>query len=175
MGAVMGYQESMVEVSCLAEAAGIRKALIARRDRLWFGYYATERSIRDLELGDPWGTPTPIEDCERVPQGRLYVIVGGDRHPYQQCCGRWSFLDAVQGLEKDNYYDYFEPLDEDRVDAAWDEDPGTAQRACVAWGTYLDYVQDGMWLPEGRWWADEVIYGRWGVQRTGEIPFPSVA
>ena len=45
MGAVMGYQESMVEVSCLAEAAGIRRALIARRDRLWFGYYATERSI----------------------------------------------------------------------------------------------------------------------------------
>lgn len=175
MGAVMGYQESMVEVSCLAEASGIRRALIERRDRLWFGYYATERSIRDLKLGDPWGEPTPPEDCVCAPQGGLYVIVGGDRHPYQQCCGRWTFLDAIQGLEKDNYYDYFESLDEDRVDAAWDEDPGTAQRAYVVWGAYLDCVQDDPWLPGKRWLAEEVTYGSWGDQRYEEIAFPSVA
>ena len=42
-----GYQESLVKVSCLAEAAGIRKAFDESGNSL-FGMYGVERAVRDV-------------------------------------------------------------------------------------------------------------------------------
>lgn len=154
----MGYQESMIRVSSLAEAAGIRRALKEKVPPQLFAYFATERVLTDLRLGDPLDLSTDFDDCLVVPAGTLFVMAGGERRPYQMRVGRWHYLDDVRGLTMANYYQHFQPLDEGRVEAAWEEDLEAAQREYDAWCAYLDYCRVSDWA-HGAWWRDQVAFG----------------
>lgn len=154
----MGYQESMIEVGCLAEAAGIRKAVIEHEGSSWLSYYGTDRTIKDLRMGDPWGLPLEEGLEWWVRKGLAFVIVGGQRHPYQHCKGRWMFLDAAIDVQRSNYREFFEAVDEASIPKAWNDAPDVAARAYRVWDEYLDAV-DG---PEGKAAPEvlaEVIYG----------------
>lgn len=154
----MGYQESMIEVGCLAEAAGIRKAVIEHERSIWLSYYGTDRTIKDLRMGDPWGFPLEEGLQWQIPKGRTFVIVGGRRHPYQHCEGRWTFLDAAIDVQRGNYREFFKAVDEASIPKAWNDAPEVAGRAYRVWNEYLDAVDgpDGEVPPEV---LTEVIYG----------------
>lgn len=136
----MGYQESLIKVRNLAEAAGIRRAFMEHAQKAWIMYCATEHARKPGFLGD-----------------RPCVIVAGQRSPYQHDFGRWAFLDDFEWLTKENYRDYFEAYDDEDVAAAWDDDPATALHAYEIWSVYLvtvDSLQGT--LPEIE---HEIIYG----------------
>ncbi len=171
----MSYQESMVQISSLAEAAGIRRALMDKGWEHWFGYFSTEKALKDLTIGNPLVTSDDDIDCrEHIPAGTTFVMVGGDRYPYQMSFGRWHFLDAVEGLTMKNYYDHFEPLDEAQVEASWDEDPEAAQREYDAWSAYLDYCRC-CGREQNAWWQDQVAFGSQNVMGGGSAAYLDLA
>ena len=135
-------------VRSLAEAAGIRRALVEHEDSTWVRYAATDRPKHDMRMGDCWGFPTEPEHCWTMPAGTLCVIVAGQRHPHQHCSGRWQFIDSAQDIERGHYYDHFEAVDERRVVDAWGDDAKLAQAAYESWSRYLE--QDEILSPRSR-------------------------
>ena len=144
-----GYQESLVKVSCMAEAAGIRKAFDESGDSL-FGMYGVERAVRDVgpEL------PSQAGDMLCLPRvtfkrGDLFVVLCGDRHPYQCCSGRWFYIDGLADVVHEDYRAYLVPVEENEVRSSWNDDARLAQRSYVNWKDYLSNVA---WT----WHKDEV-------------------
>ncbi len=156
-----GYQESLVKVSCLAEAAGICKAF-DEWNNPFFGMYGVERAVRDVspEL------PSRVGDMlclPRIPMGTgdLFVVLCGDRHPYQCCSGRWFYIDGLADVVHDDYEAYLVPVDENEVRSSWNDDPRLAQRSYVNWKDYLSNIAQ-TWDkdeidPRARF--SEVVYG----------------
>ncbi|MEE1274893.1 MAG: methylated-DNA--[protein]-cysteine S-methyltransferase [Olegusella sp.] len=95
----MGYQESLIPITCLAEAEGIKDGIESYR-RVHGGglfYYCAAR--------DKMGT-------------QLYVCVGGDRYPYQSVRGpfQMQYLDDLLGWVNGlDYSELFEDLPETDV------------------------------------------------------------
>lgn len=132
-----GYQESLVKVSCMAEAAGIRKAF-DEWNNLYFGMYGVERAVRDV------GPELPSRDGDmlclpRVPihAGDLFVVLCGDRHPYQCCSGRWFYIDGLADVVHEDYRSFLVPVDMEEVRSSWNDDARLAQRSYVNWKDYL--------------------------------------
>lgn len=114
----MGYQESMISVACVAEAAGVRAAVREYGRKYHVGYYGTERATRDIYLGTPWyaeDEPAPGARPD-FREGSLFVVVGGQRTPLQHSAGM-IFLDGIIGLRDVPFRDFFQNVSEEEVDA----------------------------------------------------------
>lgn len=145
----------------LAEASGIQKAFSEYRNNFFF-MYGVERAVRNVsatspsDLGDMLCLP-------RVPlsKGEHFVVLCGDRHPYQFCSGRWYYIDGIADEVHEDYHSYLQAVSDEKVRAAWDDDPTIAQRAYVEWKDYLENVEK-IWDennvdPRDRF--SEVVYG----------------
>lgn len=139
----MGYQESMIDVDSLAEAAGILRAVKEAEPREWLHAFGTERSLRDLHYGDPFGfnEGRPLEKCALIPAGLLVVTVFGDRKPYQ-FCRDMRFLDGIVELDEMAYWRCFEGIPQEQLDQAAKNDPVEEGKAHDQMKFYLDHVWD---------------------------------
>ena len=139
----MGYQESMIFVDNLAEAAGIERAIREVEEREWFYVFGTERACKNLHYGNPWGMNEGIlfELCRLIPKGTLAVMVGGQRSPYQYH-HRMHFLDGVVELEKEELRKCFEAVDDEELEKASKKDPDITQAAYDQMAEYLSHVWD---------------------------------
>jgi hypothetical protein len=144
-----GYQESLVKISCLAEAAGIRKAFDEQKVP-FFRMHGVERAIRDVSPDLP-SRDGDMLCLPRIPirVGDLFVVLCGDRHPYQFCSGRWFYIDGLADAVHENYRSYLVPVDEGSVRSSWGDNARLAQRSYVNWKDYLVNV-------ETTWDRDEV-------------------
>lgn len=128
-----GYQESLVKISCLAEAAGIRKAFDEQKVP-FFRMHGVERAIRDVSPDLP-SRDGDMLCLPRIPirVGDLFVVLCGDRHPYQFCSGRWFYIDGLADAVHENYRSYLVPVDEGSVRSSWGDNARLAQRSYVNW------------------------------------------
>lgn len=127
----MGYQESLIPISHLAEAAGIRDAISKYRieqDYDYWYYCATRTRIAESDARHPLGR-----------EGELYACVGGQRRPYTYPGSR--FLDDLV-FEAGGYARFFEDLDESLIDEAASTCPEIAKLAREKMERHLAHVWD---------------------------------
>ncbi len=156
-----GYQESLVRVSCMAEAAGIRKAF-DEWENPFFCMHGVERAVRDVGLD----CPSKVGDMLRLPRipihkEDLFAVLCGDRHPYQCCSGRWYYIDGIADAVHEDYKSFLQPVDDEEVRSAWNDDTLLAQRSYANWKDYLANAGE-TWIrgevdPRSRF--IEVVYG----------------
>lgn len=156
-----GYQESLVRVGCMAEAAGMRRAF-DEWENPFFRMHGVERAIRDVSPNLP-SRDGDMLCLPRIPMrtGDLFAVLCGDRHPYQCCSGRWFYLDGIADAVHEDYKSYLVPVDEEAVRSSWDEDGCLAQRSYVNWKDYLANVAK-VWArdeTDPRIRFAEVVYG----------------
>ena len=106
----MGYQESLIPITSLEEAARLKNALDTPDADIFF--YCAARAKRDMHIDTSW-VPA-LQNMSKEPfirKGNLFIVVGGQRslYPKEQ---RFIFIDSIAGLEANNYQDYFEDLPE---------------------------------------------------------------
>lgn len=172
----MGYQESLVKLDCLAEAAGMLRAFSEYRNP-FFRMDGVERAAKDVSLD--W--PSEIGDFFNLPRigmttGDLFAVVVGDRHPYQCCSGRWRYIDGIADKVGKNYSDYLQPVNDDIVVSSWSDNPTLAERSYQIWKGYFMGIES-LWDNDNvdfRPLFPDVVYGI-GVeppQRLGIDPDP---
>lgn len=126
-----GYQESFVPISHLAQAAGIRDAVMKYYQDEQYGHWyccATETIVPKGEKRGPFGAPQ-----------QLFVCLAGERSPYVRA-GSWMLDDNSFRVE--DYTAYFNDLDEYIVDAAASKRPDVRESAYNDWMDYLKHVWD---------------------------------
>lgn len=128
----MGYQESYYHVESLAQAAGIRQALRKWGKEAGVFYFCVERAKEPVFVGNGIAShiqAPPAGMSANYPAGSLFVVMGGDRSPYQSSDPRTCYIDQVFGLSLGDYQDHFEEVEEAKVDAALSKHPEGAADA----------------------------------------------
>lgn len=117
----MGYQESLIKVSCLAEVSGICRAIDASGELKTLECLiccCAARAKRDLYAGDYFGTrklaDVPENERPIARKGDLFAVVAGARL-YQP----FLWIDCIAGIDEPGYGELIEdiPLDEAHKDA----------------------------------------------------------
>ena len=139
----MGYQESMIFVDDLAEAAGIIRAIREFKGKEWFCVFGPERARKDLHYGNYWGWNEGIEldQCAIIPKGTLIVAVGGDRHPYQDSPDM-TYLDGIVETDKEDYRECFEYILDACAKEAEADNPERSKCAYEQMKQYMEHVWD---------------------------------
>lgn len=135
-----GYQESLVPIFSLAEAAGIRQAVeeFFENENYRHWYCCAVRAI-----------PRQSEDDHSRPLSeRLFACVAGERRPYTRT-GSYM-LDSFP--EDSSYLEFYEDLNEELVDSAAKQNPGITHQAYINWWDYLLHVWDTPEKSRGRRW-----------------------
>lgn len=126
----MGYQESLIGVECVAEVAGIDRAIRESEEVKTLEYlvcYCAARARCDMYRGDWFGRPlSDVGESEQpiIQAGSLFAVVGGARL-YQP----FLWIDCIAGMESDNYADFFEDIPLDAAYGEAERNPDPAQKA----------------------------------------------
>lgn len=127
----MGYQESLIFVSNLAEVAGICRAIEESEELKTLEYLVcccASRAKRDLYEGDVFGmrklSDIPEDEAPIIHAGDLFAVVAGARL-YQP----FLWIDSIAGIHELGYGELFDdiPLEAARVEGALH--PDDARRA----------------------------------------------
>ncbi|MGI6230355.1 MAG: hypothetical protein ACOYJL_05520 [Tractidigestivibacter sp.] len=156
-----GYQESLVRVQSLAEAAGILRAFSE-----WNGAFCWAHGVEQAIRNVSPDSPSTLGSMLRLPsiplkRGQLFVVICGDRHPYQFCSGRWRYLDGIADEVKDSYRSYLVPVPDEEVLSSWSNDSRLAERSYSAWKEYLENAAE-VWdqdVVDPRHRFSEVVFG----------------
>lgn len=137
----MGYQESLISVSSLAEVAGICRAIEKSEELKTLEYLVcccATRAKQDLYYGDVFGTrklsDIPKDESPIIRTGDLFAVVAGARL-YQP----FLWIDNIAGISELGYHELFYdiPLDAARAEGALH--PGDARRAEILMRKSLNF------------------------------------
>lgn len=138
----MGYQESLIRIENLGEAAGYKDAIDARKEDFHFYFFCAARAKKDMHLSPLLAASSAAwQDEPFVRKGELFAVVGGDRRPYQTC-GGMIFTDFISELDEEDYHDLFEDLEDSYTQAQAENHPESRKRATAAMKGHLDRCWD---------------------------------
>lgn len=118
-GGLMGYQESLINVDCIAEVAGIDRAIRESEEVKVLEYlncYCAARARCDMYWGGWFGGPlsdVPESEQPIITADSLFAVVGGARL-YQP----FLWIDCIAGMESGSYADFFEDI---KLEVAYEE------------------------------------------------------
>lgn len=138
---MMGYQESLISVSSLAEVAGICRAIEKSEELKTLEYLVcccATRAKRDLYYGDVFGmrklSDIPKDESPIIRTGDLFAVVAGARL-YQP----FLWIDNIAGISELGYHELFDDIPLDAVRAEGALHPSDARRAEILMRKSLNF------------------------------------